>query len=578
MQTLGPKTRTAVLTLLVPYYVFVVLAHQRVSDLVSATFGLFRQWFPPPDYSSSLLLQRLIIACAVLAFLGYAAAIAWRHRHATGRATATVLSLWVIYSGLLISSYYTFGQFATELVHYFQYMALGLALMAADPRPRTVLVVGTLLGAIDEAFQFATLNNFGYRPRIWYFDWNDIVLNQLGIIGGILPFITERLLSQAGARLRGLDLKALLVACGSSLGLLLLTMVPPGYGPDRPFLLGYAGQHYHILNTAEGLAILAGLTLIAFSVLGRPSGQERQLAAHLKGGPVMGAVGALLMLALASQGIGQPTWRDELEASDWRNHPQATCQRTWAPIVIDGRPTEAAWQTAEPLELSLDRWGEAIPGAATTRVQTLWDSEHLYVAFECQDTDIWALSKEHDDPTLPLHEVVEIFIDTGAMARAYVEVELSPANVVYDLFVLYHAPNSDWPPRPHHQDFTALPAWDARGLRSAVWLDGSLEAGEPDTGWSAEIAIPFADLPVLRYQPPRDGQRWRVNFYRVERPGHPAAAAPGLGHGIAASWGTQHGEPILSCWSPPADASFHRPFRFGSLVFEDSPPPGKDGQ
>ena len=51
MQTLGPKTRTAVLTLLVPYYVFVVLAHQRVSDLVSATFGLFRQWFPPPDYS-----------------------------------------------------------------------------------------------------------------------------------------------------------------------------------------------------------------------------------------------------------------------------------------------------------------------------------------------------------------------------------------------------------------------------------------------------------------------------------------------------------------------------------------------
>jgi hypothetical protein len=43
-----------------------------------------------------------------------------------------------------------------------------------------------------------------------------VVLNQLGIIGGVLPFVSERLLRQAGVQLRGLDFKALLIACGSS--------------------------------------------------------------------------------------------------------------------------------------------------------------------------------------------------------------------------------------------------------------------------------------------------------------------------------------------------------------------------
>jgi hypothetical protein len=178
--------------------------------------------------------------------------------------------------------------------------------------------------------------------------------------------------------------------------------------------------------------------------------------------------------------------------------------------------------------------------AGKTRVKALWDDSALYLAFQCDDRDIFSPYTRRDQP-LYRGEVVEAFIATGDDANRYFEFEVSPANVLFDARVFNPG---------NRKGMKVETAWNARGMRSAVRVDGTLtQRGDRDRGWTVEIAIPFADLGLSR--PVRPGDAWRANFYRIDR-GKPEE---------------------FSAWSPtllnPPD--FHVPARFGRLVFLGTP-------
>jgi hypothetical protein len=67
-----------------------------------------------------------------------------------------------------------------------------------------------------------------------------------------------------------------------------------------------------------------------------------------------------------------------------------------------------------------------------------------------------------------------------------------------------------------------------------------------DESWTAHLAIPFRSLPGSPV-PPKPGDCFRVNFFRIERP--------------------RNAETEGQAWSPPGGPRFHNPARFGTLRF-----------
>ncbi|NLD43854.1 MAG: hypothetical protein GX657_10200 [Chloroflexi bacterium] len=213
--------------------------------------------------------------------------------------------------------------------------------------------------------------------------------------------------------------------------------------------------------------------------------------------------------------------------------PEYVCFRTATPITVDGRLDEEAWQRAPLAMLREDLSGDA-PRQPTT-MQAVWDDTYLYVAFHCEDKDIWGITTERDQPIFK-QEVVEVFLDDDRDGIGYVEIEVSPLNAVLDLFML----NRDDVRKP-------MFCWDCEGLRSAVVVDGDPHRrGTDDRSWTVEIAIPFDEMLTAPHIPPQPGDVWRANFYRIDR----------------AEDGDEY-----SAWSPTFRRNYHTPKRFGRLVF-----------
>lgn len=162
--------------------------------------------------------------------------------------------------------------------------------------------------------------------------------------------------------------------------------------------------------------------------------------------------------------------------------------------------------------------------AQVTSVRAAWDAEELRVLFHASDTHAWATLTERDAP-LYEEEVVEVFLDPVGDAESYFEIEVNPLNAVLDLVL-----------RRNRSGYVKDFAWRCEGLRTAV--------AKTDAAWSAELAIPFRSLIAA---PPQVGDRWRVNFCRIDRP-------PGVPR-------------ELTAWSPAGRANFHTPERFGILQF-----------
>ena len=193
---------------------------------------------------------------------------------------------------------------------------------------------------------------------------------------------------------------------------------------------------------------------------------------------------------------------------------------------------DAAWAAVPRIA-----WG---PARYETAFRALWDDAGLFVRFDARDPAPWHTLTRRDGPLWD-EEVVEIFVDPGGSGKDYAEIEISPANVVCDLHI-----TRPWPRVEGNR------AWNLAGLESRVrtWTEGP--------GWTATAWLPWEGFRSLRAGaalPPRVGDAWRFNVFRIERP-----------HGRA----QPERDRVLAAWSPTGGPSFHVPSVFRKLVFAPS--------
>ncbi len=225
-------------------------------------------------------------------------------------------------------------------------------------------------------------------------------------------------------------------------------------------------------------------------------------------------------------------------------------------IVIDGKDDEAAWNTAAAtgpfVNVGNGSANTATPGGSA---KLLWDATNLYVFFRVQDTSI--SGKEFDgakkpethtstgQPKLWTKDTVEVMIDPDGDGDAldYYEIQVSPNNLAFhSQFDSKQMPSGGDNGPFGHEDWVA-------NLKTATTVQGTVgkaeDVADGDTGYTVEMAIPWASLGRAKRQPPANADTWRMNFYAMENNG-----------GVA--------------WSPIlGQGNFHTAQRFGRVSFLD---------
>ena len=221
--------------------------------------------------------------------------------------------------------------------------------------------------------------------------------------------------------------------------------------------------------------------------------------------------------------------------------PIYVCPRTKQPPVIDGDIDDPVWESVTPMgDFTCFGNRKGRPALRTT-TRMCWDDQNLYVAFACLDIDVWSQCTARD-ATLLEEEAVEINVDTGGDGKLYRTIQINPRNAVTDLSTTASCDdNTTQISREENAE------WNAANLRSAVAIKGTLtDRTDRDLGWTVEMAIPLANFADSAVVPPRPGDRWRMQFMRIDR-------SPALG------------APELSAWSPTD--THDNTDRFGTVVF-----------
>ena len=155
-------------------------------------------------------------------------------------------------------------------------------------------------------------------------------------------------------------------------------------------------------------------------------------------------------------------------------------------IVLDGRPDEAAWQSAEEgqgfTQLTPD---EGQPAAVKTRFRVLWDDESLYVGITCDDPQAVTARLSRRDRQVD-GDWVSIDLDTTLDHRTAYHFQVFAGGHQLDGL--------------HYDDTNFTTDWDA------AWES---QVAFSDSGWSVEMKIP---LRVLRI--PVGASQFGFNVYR----------------------------------------------------------------
>ncbi|MBI2844543.1 MAG: family 10 glycosylhydrolase [Armatimonadetes bacterium] len=195
--------------------------------------------------------------------------------------------------------------------------------------------------------------------------------------------------------------------------------------------------------------------------------------------------------------------------------PTAEVVATASAPVIDGRLDDPVWASARSFGIIHTEMGN--PAPVETEIRLAYDSTSLYIAYESKEPTMDRLKAtvtKRDGPTF-YDDSAEIFLDPWNKRHEYYQLA---ANTLGTQF-------------------------DAKVNNAGVNLEWQSSAAKSEDGWTMEIAIPFSSLDVKR---PAPGDIWAANFGRNR-------------------WVTR--EPQYLIWSVPY-GSFHRPERFGSIVFK----------
>ncbi len=227
---------------------------------------------------------------------------------------------------------------------------------------------------------------------------------------------------------------------------------------------------------------------------------------------------------------------------------------TKTPPVIDGDLNDAAWQQARWTDDFVDIEGDRKPKPPLqTNVKMLWDDSCLYIAGRIMDPNVWAYFKHRDD--IVFHENdLEFFIDPNGTTHEYFELEYNAINTIFDLYLN----------KPYRNNGNPMGNWDAKGMRSAVKVQGTLnDPSDVDKGWTLEVSIPFKALGSGYRSTPREGAVWRLNISRVE---WDTKAVDGKYVKLKDSTGRTLPEHNW-VWSPQGLINMHFPERWGYVQF-----------
>ncbi len=214
----------------------------------------------------------------------------------------------------------------------------------------------------------------------------------------------------------------------------------------------------------------------------------------------------------------------------------AVAARSRSQIKIDGEFNESFWSNASRDDRFWQIKGDDLSPIRTT-VMTAMDDKYLYIGFDVEDEDIVAHYKNDGDPLWEKDDVVEIFIDPRGEGKIYYEIQVSAGGVKFDTKFNGRRKNRD-------------DSWDSK-IKYAVKVDGTLnDPSDKDKGWRAEIAIPWESIEDAPSIPPKDGEVWKVFFYRINRHSNKKSTYSDF-----------------SAWTPPYSNDFHNLKYMGELHF-----------
>ncbi len=231
-------------------------------------------------------------------------------------------------------------------------------------------------------------------------------------------------------------------------------------------------------------------------------------------------------------------------------------QRAATAPTIDGDLTDPSWAAAAWTAPFVDSRGRnrAAP-PYRTRAKMMWDDSYLYVAAQLEEPHVRA-SFTTRDTSIWRENAFELFIDPDGDTHNYYEYQINARETQWDLLLTKPYRDADTP---------RLSAWDIRGLKKAVAVQGTLnDPSDTDEGWTVELALPWSVLAEMAPdgQSPEVGDQWRLNLTRMQWPV------------------TVEDERYVQdttdsgafAWSPQAGTgNYHKPERWGIVEFSDAP-------
>lgn len=219
---------------------------------------------------------------------------------------------------------------------------------------------------------------------------------------------------------------------------------------------------------------------------------------------------ALAILSICTACLAQAQTKAIRYAEQPPFHPPTyVCYKTPTPITIDGRLSPGEWDAIPWTTDFVDIEGDKRPAPHfRTRAKMTHDSSGMYFAAVLEEPHVWGTITEHDAVIFQDNDL-ELFIDPTGESHLYMEYEINALGTDWDLLLT----------KPYRDGGKALNNWEFAGIRSAVYIDGTLNnPADIDRSWSVEVFIPWESIyqVVGRKRLPQENEQFRINFSRVE--------------------------------------------------------------
>lgn len=209
-------------------------------------------------------------------------------------------------------------------------------------------------------------------------------------------------------------------------------------------------------------------------------------------------------------------------------------------VEVDGKLSEPVWATLQPARLKPFGAGQKYE----TWVKVFATADALYIAGYMEDKHAWGTLEDRDADTWK-QEVLEVFIDPDGDGKDYLELQLTPNNVIFDANFKQRLGQGEG---SRQEQIDRARAWNMEGLEAKAFVDGTLNNDkDEDKFWSVEIKLPFASIPGAGGKAAKPGDNWAINFYRFDRP--------------------EAKKSYAYAWSTEPRGDFHEVSKFGELRF-----------